>query len=863
MQKILVALIAISALTAVGCATPAFGGAAPAESMTLSNGLKIILKNQPYGGLVALELWVGAGSADEDPGQAGIAHVVEHIMFRGSAGQGQTKLAGQIESLGARVNAFTSRDHTLFHIVLPSRQLIRGLQLLAQMIRLPPPAQGQLPNEIQVVLQEWKQGQDDPSSRATVALFKSVYGDHPYGRPILGTPDTLKRITWRDIHSFYDSWYVANNMNLFVVGNFAVGSAKSEIERLFTAIRQAPLPSRIRPDLIDQPRSRMNVTKTSVRHGHLMLGFPIPPGSDPQTLPLDVLAFILGRGESSRLARSLKSEQRLVNSISAYASIRKGPGIFIVRAETETDKALPALRAILEEVYRLREHSVEPFELNRAVANFNRFFFESKETVQRHARQLGRFQRRYGTPNYETSYLNALRAINPENLKTVAQQFLKTAKLSVSLIIPERITLELDDLGLEQMSLQAESQFRPIHPPAQDRIIGATLENGLRVVIQENSKLPLISIHAAAPGGILAENDENNGIHNFVISMLTKGTERLKGPQLTRNVEQLAGTMSGSISHSAVNFSATFPEQELGQGLELFLDALFYSSFPEASLEKTREEILRRIKNEEERIRPRVTRLFYQTLFAVHPYRLSFLGRHDVIAGISRQELLDRYRQLFAPDRTVVAIVGRVNGEDILLRIRARLNSLKRHGAQFPSPHKESPPVDKRVEKRTIQAHQSHLVLGYLAPSQREPDYFPMKVAEVILSHIGGRLFRALRDARGLAYAIRAVTLENPFQGAFAVYAATDPARVDETKEGILAELYKLQQAEIPEAELDRAKNYLLGSFEIRRQTNMAMASDLALNELFGTAFDPQTYRRGIQDVSAADVQSFARNYLI
>jgi len=321
--------------------------------------------------------------------------------------------------------------------------------------------------------------------------------------------------------------------------------------------------------------------------------------------------------------------------------------------------------------------------------------------------------------------------------------------------------------------------------------------------------------------------------------------------------------VSGSISHSAVNFSATFPGQALGQGLELFLDALFYSSFPEASLEKTREEILRRIKNEEERIRPRVTRLFYQTLFAVHPYRLSLLGRHDVIAGISRQELLDRYRQLFAPDRTVVAIVGRVNGEDILLRIRARLNSLKRHGAQFPSPHKESPPVDKRVEKRTIQAHQSHLVLGYLAPSQREPDYFPMKVAEVILSHIGGRLFRALRDARGLAYAIRAFTLENPFQGAFAVYAATDPARVDETKEGILAELYKLQQAEIPEAELDRAKNYLLGSFEIRRQTNMAMASDLALNELFGTAFDPQTYRRGIQDVSAADVQSFARKYLI
>lgn len=137
-----------------------------------------------------------------------------------------------------------------------------------------------------------------------------------------------------------------------------------------------------------------------------------------------------------------------------------------------------------------------------------------------------------------------------------------------------------------------------------------------------------------------------------------------------------------------------------------------------------------------------------------------------------------------------------------------------------------------------------------------------MKVAEAILSHIGGRLFLALRDERGLAYAIRAFTLENPLQGAFAVYAATDPARVDDTRDGILAELQKLQQVEVSEADLQRAKNFLLGSFEIRRQTNAAMASDLARQELFGPSAEAQAYREGIQGVTAAHVQSFARKYL-
>ena len=266
-------LFAIPVIIAILSAAPAlratlvFADNRAAVSFTLANGLKVVLKDEPYGNLAAVELGVGAGSADEEPGEAGLAHVVEHILFRGSSRGSGTKVAGQIEGLGARTNAFTSRDQTVFHVVLPVQQLNQGLKFLAQMIQLPKPDQAQLPKEIQVVLQEWKQGQDDPGSRATVSLFKLVYGDHPYGRPVLGTPETLEQIAWPNVSRFYSLWYVANNMTLVVVGNFAAGSPKNEIERLFSTIPQAPMPSRNRPDPRADRRRREHRSEARVAGG--------------------------------------------------------------------------------------------------------------------------------------------------------------------------------------------------------------------------------------------------------------------------------------------------------------------------------------------------------------------------------------------------------------------------------------------------------------------------------------------------------------------------------------------------------------------------------------------------------------------
>ncbi|MBI4490986.1 MAG: insulinase family protein [Deltaproteobacteria bacterium] len=833
------------------------------ESFLLSNGMRVVVKKDSSSPLAALQLWVEAGAADEEREEAGLAHLLEHILFRGSSERGTGKLAGEVENLGGRINGFTSHDHTVYHMVLPAPHYKSGLRILAQMMQLPSlgeMAEPQLQKEIQVVLEEWKQGQDNPRSRANRDIFRTAYRVHPYGRAVIGTPETLKRITWEVLSRFYHRWYTAKNMILVVVGNFDSELAKKDITELFAALPGHTPPIRHRPAEPLQEQPRLNVVEAPIRQSHLTIGFHIPRATERDAPALDLLAFILGRGESSRLTQRIKTAQGLVNSISASTFNPREPGLFVIQAQLETGKTMEALRAIFKELYRLREEAVSPSELNRAHVNFLRTFVQTKETVQGQARQMGNFKSLYGNPDHEEAYLTRIRQLGAEELKSVAQAFFKTESLSVSLVVPEGTTARPDTEGIASLSRSLES---PSLARRETGILKATLENGLKILIQEDRRLPVFSVHAGVIGGLLLEDDANNGIHNFIAAMLTQGSPRLTSSQLIHEVEHLGGILNGSAGNDTLSLAGVFPSQQAEKGLEIFLEVLLHPTFPEDELEKKRREILNRIENREERVRNQVFRLFYQTLFRNHPYRLHPAGEKEQVMRLSREDLIAHYQRLLSPERIVLTIVGDVDGETMLKRLQSKLSSLQRSSSTLSFPPAEEGISEARVEKKAARTKQAHLVLGFPAPAKGQSDYFTMKVLETILSRIGGRLFVEVRDKQGLAYSIAAFSLNDPLQGAFGIYAATDPATIEKMREEILSEIRRLQEEEVSSDELDRAKSYLIGNYLIARQTNASKAADLTSNELFGFGTDfSQSYQDGIQKVSAADIQRFARQYL-
>jgi zinc protease len=671
----------------------------------------------------------------------------------------------------------------------------------------------------------------------------------------------LHRITPEIVSGFYRRWYTAKNMILVVTGNFSTDRLKEDIQGIFAALPASAPPKQRLPKEPAQDQPRLSILRGPVTQSHLMIGFPIPAASGKESPVLDLLAFILGRGESSRFAEKIKVSRGLVNSISASTFSTKDPGLFIVEAQVEANKLMDATAAILQEVYRLRRERVAPWELDRAHTNFERAMVRAKETLDGQARQLGNFASVYRDPDYAEIYLKNLRRLDAEDLRIAAQSFFKTETLSVALWVPEA-TAEVPDA--EKIAVLSRSLERPA-PATQPRsgVLAATLDNGLRIVIEEDHRLPVVALHAGVIGGLAVENERSNGIGNFIAQMLTQGTPRWSSPQLIRAVEELGGTLNGWSGNSAVGLSGTFPSRHVENALEIFLDALLHPAFPERELEKKRQEILLRFGNREERGRDRALRFFYQTLLVDHPYRFDPSGQREPVMRLRREDLVAQYQKLFSPERMVVSVAGDVEGENILRYLRTRLASLRRSGATFDLPPAENGRRELRAAKRTSQTVQSQVVMGFQAPAKGAPGYFTMKVLEAILSRIGGRLFVDLRDQQGLAYSVGAFSLDDPLQGAFGVYAATDPANVEKIKQEMLATLRRLREEEVLPDELERAKNYLIGQYWINRQAPAAKAADLADNELFGFGRDySKRYQEEIQRVNAVDILKFAYRYL-
>jgi len=617
----------------------------PTESFTLQNGLRVVARRDAFTPLAALQLWVETGSADESAEEIGAAHLLEHVLFHGSAGSGAGKIAAQVEKLGGTINGFTSRDHTVYHAVLPAARVAGGLAVLAELVQLPRLDTTLLEKEAQVVQAEWKQSEDSPRARLANALFSMAFQVHPYGRSIIGTLENLHRITPEIVSGFYRRWYTAKNMILVATGNFSTDRLKDDIHETFAPLPASAPPERRLPTEPPQDRVRLNVLRGPVTQSHLMIGFPIPAASDKESPALDLLAFILGRGESSRFAEKIKVSRGLVNSISASTFSTKDPGLFIVEAQVESNKLMDATAAILQEIYRLRREWVAPWELDRAHANFERDLVRARETLDGQARQLGNFASIYRDHDFAEVYLKNLRRFDAESLRTAAQRFFKTEALSIALLVPEG-TADVPDP--EKIAALSRSLERPA-PTTQpkDGVLAATLDNGLRIVIEEDHRLPVVALHAGAIGGLAVENERSNGIGHFIAQMLTQGTPQWSSPQLIRAVEELGGTLSGWSGNSTVGLSGTFPSRHAENAMEIFLDALLHPAFPERELEKKRREILLRIGNREERGRDRALRFFYQTLLVDHPYRLDPSGQREPVMRFRREDLVAQYQKLF------------------------------------------------------------------------------------------------------------------------------------------------------------------------------------------------------------------------
>lgn len=437
--RICLALLVI--LTSSGCSVsrpspPA--AVAPSRPLryVLPNGIPIIIQEHRASDVVAIQLWVRAGSRDEAPDELGLAHYLEHMLFKGTAVRPPGFIERDVEGVGGRVNAGTSWDYTFYHAVLPAKQAVPGIEMLADIGVNASLEAGLLEAEKQVVLEEMRLNDDSPRRFLVRQLFASAYEGHPYGRPVIGRAELINALSRDTLVSFYRRHYVPEMFTLVVVG--AVNPQEIlRVARATLGVLPRSGIQRLPPPSPPAPRS---VRVEAVRPGgqaHLGLAWQAPRLDHVDTPALDLLMSILGRTKASRLVASLRERQGLVSSINSSLSALEGAGLVTIAAQLEPGQIQRAEAEILNEIRRVRDGGVTPVELQRAITAAEVDHEFSTETAEGRARAYGQAETVWRLDE-ELVYVDRIRSVTAVQVQAVARRYLDPTRYARVALVPPK-----------------------------------------------------------------------------------------------------------------------------------------------------------------------------------------------------------------------------------------------------------------------------------------------------------------------------------------------------------------------------------------------------------------------------------------
>jgi zinc protease len=440
MRRMAGCVLSLLVLTGVGgCSATPFGAkAAPvAVSPTrhvLPNGIPLIVQEHRGSELAALQLWVGAGARDESASELGLAHYLEHMLFRGTTSRPTGFVEREVEGVGGAMNAGTSWDYTYYYVTLPPSRVTQGLDLLADIAVNAALDAGVLEKEKDVVFEEMRLGQDNPRRVLGRTLYSQLFEGHPYGREIIGSPELIRDLTRETLSSFYRSHYVPEAFAIVVVGpvdtEAVVATARATFGRLprrGTSRLPAASPPPFRPQRVEIAREGA--------HAYLGLAWPATRLDHADTPALDLLVSILGGQRSSRLVQSLREQRGLVVTVDAGLTALAAAGAVLVTAQVDPSNLAAAEAEIVGEIRRLRQGGVTPAELRRAITAAEAAHEFQTETAQGRAIALGRAETIW-TVEDELAYVSRIRSVSAEQVHAVARRYLDPEQYTRLALVP-------------------------------------------------------------------------------------------------------------------------------------------------------------------------------------------------------------------------------------------------------------------------------------------------------------------------------------------------------------------------------------------------------------------------------------------
>jgi zinc protease len=828
------------------------------QKVILSNGFTILLHEEHKAPVVSMNLWVHTGSNNETPKEAGISHLIEHMFFKGTKKRAVGEIAKTVEAHGGDINAYTSFEETVYYINMASRYYPMGLEILSDALQNSTIDPNELKSEKEVIVEEISRSEDSPTQMVGEHLFSTAFDKHPFKNPIAGTRESVRAMTRQQIFGYMKKWYVAKNMTLVVVGDFETKKILPLIKKYYAAVSPRK-PAQARHTKEPPQKKPKTVSHgMSIEGNYLELGYHIPGALHKDVPVLDLLSHVAGGSESSRLDQIVRKKLGLVSSIYTFAYTPNDPCLFIIGAIVPGKHAQKPTQAIIEILEGFITHPPSTGELARAKTNIKSGHLYEKETVEGVARKIGFFHSVAGDHNFEKEYYQRIEAVTAQDIQAIAKKYFHNNNLTVALCHPKGNKAHVTAHSLKNNKVK---RVKKAVINKDSRLI--RLDNGVRLILKPNTTNALISLRSTSMGGLRWEDGRNNGINQLIATMLTNGTSHRTSLEIAEHDESIAGHLDGYAGRHLFGLKSSFPSESTSDGLNLFSDVLLNPTFPADELEKEKADHLTAIRNQEDSLATYTIQQYLKKLFPKHPYGMPVLGTIKTIQRLKSKDLKNYYQKWLRPDNLVLAIAGDFDPDYIIDYFRQKLGSLPRQKGPLP---KIASVIAPKKMIRIINhkdKFQAHIVYGFLGTTIYRNDRHAFNVLNTILSGQGGRLFLNLRDQQSLAYAISASSQEGLETGYMAVYIGTDPQKAPLALKGIESELQKITTQAVSKEELNRAKNYLIGTYELELQKNSSLATTMAFNEILGLGYlSYQNYTKKIAQVTTQDILKVAQKYL-
>ncbi|MCC5644097.1 insulinase family protein [Nostoc sp. CHAB 5824] len=881
----------------------------------LENGLTVLTKEVHTAPVVTVQVWYKVGSRNEEPGVNGIAHQLEHMMFKGTKNR-PIQFGRLFSALGSDSNAFTSYDQTAYYGTVERNKLKALLMLEADRMENSQIEPEQLASEKRVVISELQGYENSPEYRLNRAVMQAVFPNHAYGLPVGGTKADVEKFEVEQVQKYYRNFYSPDNAVLVIVGDFQTANTLETIKEVFgklpkrqdsaalasprtTSWKQATrsVSQRALAGVISPSSSSSPIVLREPGAGRLLQAvYPLPDVNQPDVPALDVMDYILTEGRNSRLYQALV-ESGLASELTASVNSLRESGWYEVLVTAGSKQDLKKIDSVLSSaIANVAEKGVTLEEVERAKTQLTADVILSNRDITSQGMQLGNDETTAGDYRYTDRYLAAVRLVKPTDVVAVINKYLTKGARTVGFFEPtqKRIT----GVGDKPDSAQTTENFSPGAPvllpevvkylPPVDlatnallAVVGKTsgrediaqvlpqefkFTNGLRLLLLPDHSTPTVTLSGYIQAGTEFDPESKAGLAAFVAENLLNGTKSKDVLTIAKVLAERGASLDFQANREGVHIEGDSLALDLPILLKILADVVKNSTFPAKELELHRQQTLTDLQLELDEPSEVARRIFVQSIYPEkHP--LHTFPTEESLQQIQRQDVIDFKGKHYRPDTTVLALVGDFDLDKVRSLIKNEFGNWEVSGQ---APTLKYPPVsipEKIFSVNPVLPGKAQAVtyMGYTGIKRYDPRFHAALVLNQILGGdtLSSRLGAEVRDRQGLSYGIYSSFQAGKNAGTFLIEMQTSP---EDSKKAIASTRQMLQQIHqqgVTALEVETAKRTLISNYNVSLANPEELTDRILMNEVYGLdKIELHSFTDKIQKVTLTEVNQAARELL-